>query len=406
MILKNTENAFGAIAKNLHWIVAILICGLLVLGFYMTGLDYSPDKLNWYSLHKSLGVLVLWLAGLRLLWSLYTLPPLPLETHKLWERALSKLTHIALYSTMILMPLSGYIMSASGEYGVSFFGYNLPNIVPQSALLSEVANETHQIIAYVLTSVIMLHVLGALKHHVIDKDKTLLRMLPSFFKSVWFTLLILCLIAFVATVLKYGFVGKLEEEVDIVEMSREVPLTKETKVSKHKNQWDIVQDQSEIKFQTNVYGSDVTWVFSDFTGTIIFDVNEIAASSANIEIDLKNVSSGDVQRDSYLMNESWFNVVDYPRAYFTSLEFQHIEGENYLLVGQLGLAGKAMPVSFPFTLDIASNSIEEEHATQRAYVQGALSLNRLDFDLGVPKWEGADIVAHDVQVYIRLVAEK
>ena len=406
MIFKNTQNAFGAIAKNLHWVVAILICGLLVLGFYMTGLDYGPYKLDWYSLHKSLGVLVLWLAGLRLLWSLYTLPPSPLETHKLWERALSKLTHIALYSTMILMPLSGYVMSASGEYGVSFFGYKLPNIVPQSALLSEVANETHQIIAYVLTGAILLHVLGALKHHVIDRDKTLLRMLPNFFKSLWIWLLIICLIVFVANILKYGIVGKAQQDIDLVEARPDITLTEVKKAIINKNKWNIVQDQSEIKFKTNVYGSDVTWVLPDFTGTIIFNVDDISASSVDIEIDLKSVSSGDGERDSYLLNPSWFNVVDYPKAYFKSLEFQHIEDENYLLVGNITLAGKVMPVSLPFTLDIVPNPIEEEKATQRAYVQGSLSLNRLDFGLGGAKWKADDIVAHDVQVYIRLVAEK
>ena len=110
------RNRYGLGAKFFHWSIALLIFGLILVGFYMKGLPYSPDKLQIYGLHKSFGLMVLWLASVRIVWRQFVKPPLALDTHKNWEKILAKITHIFLYIAMIGMPLTGWLMSSAGEY--------------------------------------------------------------------------------------------------------------------------------------------------------------------------------------------------------------------------------------------------------------------------------------------------
>jgi cytochrome b561 len=179
MAWRNTEQAYGSAAKWFHWIIALLIITLLVIGLVMTSLKPSPQMFQIFALHKSLGITVLFLAALRLLWRLSGKHVFPLPNHQHWEKFLARLVHGLLYFAMFLMPLSGWIMSSAHGFSVSFFGlFTLPDFVPHSNELSEFAKDVHNISAYTLIGVITLHVAGALKHYVIDHDRTLQRMLP------------------------------------------------------------------------------------------------------------------------------------------------------------------------------------------------------------------------------------
>jgi len=148
---------YNILSKLFHWTIAALILGLLVVGFYMEGLERSPFKFEIYGWHKSFGLLVLWLAGL----------------------------HIFLYVAMVGMPLSGWFMSASGGHSVSFFGLEMPNIMAENKAINSLSKQTHNWLGYILILAIMLHVIGALKHHVIDNDMTLRRMSPKMFFKLW-----------------------------------------------------------------------------------------------------------------------------------------------------------------------------------------------------------------------------
>ncbi len=181
MIWRNTVERYGTVAQGFHWIVAVLVIGLLGLGLYMETLDPLPSTFKIYALHKSLGIVVLTLAVLRLVWKIANPHPHALPTHKEWERFLAKLVHLFLYFAIIAMPLSGWIMSSAKGFPVNLFGIEgltLPNLVSTNKDVAEAAEEFHEIIAYSLIVVIGLHFAGALKHHVIDKDGTLRRMIP------------------------------------------------------------------------------------------------------------------------------------------------------------------------------------------------------------------------------------
>lgn len=180
MIWRNTNERYGIIAQSFHWVVALLVIGLLGVGLYMSDLKPGPDMFKIYALHKSVGIVVLGLAVLRLIWMLSNPHPHALPTHKQWERFLAKLVHLFLYFAIIAMPLSGWIMSSAKGFPVNLFGIEgltLPNLVSTNKDVAEAAEEFHEIIAYSLIAVIGLHFAGALKHHVIDKDGTLRRMI-------------------------------------------------------------------------------------------------------------------------------------------------------------------------------------------------------------------------------------
>ena len=104
MRIKNTKETYGAVAKFFHWATAFIILGLIIVGLYMVRLSYSPYMLEVYALHKSFGLLVLWLVGLRLIWRSLNVKPAPHQNHTLWEKVGAKIAHIFLYIANILCP--------------------------------------------------------------------------------------------------------------------------------------------------------------------------------------------------------------------------------------------------------------------------------------------------------------
>lgn len=186
MIWRNTAERYGVVAQSLHWILALLVIGMLGLGLYMDAQTPSPAVFKLYALHKSIGIVVLAFAVLRLLWKFSQKGPLSLATHAKWEKVLAKITHFALYFCIIAMPLSGWVMSSAKNFPVSVFNrFTLPHIVGPSPELAKAAVQFHGVVAWLLIALIALHFAGALKHHVIDKDATLRRMIPGLYTRVY-----------------------------------------------------------------------------------------------------------------------------------------------------------------------------------------------------------------------------
>lgn len=179
MCIKNTLEKYGAPAKALHWGVGILIIGLLAVGLIMTDMTDSPDKLQLYGLHKATGIVVLSLVLVRIVWrQINVVPTLPANMKALEKKA-AHFGHLALYALMLAMPISGWLMSSAAGYPVSVYGlFTLPNLVAPDKGLRELFGDAHEIMANGLMILLAVHVLAALKHHFIEKDNTLRRMLP------------------------------------------------------------------------------------------------------------------------------------------------------------------------------------------------------------------------------------
>lgn len=178
-----TSNKLSGITIGLHWVVAIFMIGLIALGLYME----DSEVLLLYILHKSFGVIALVFILVRVIWRLTKGWPEPASAYKAWEQKLSKIVHWLLLIGMVLFPVSGMVMSGAAGYGIPLFGLELmemnfdPNdpqkIIPHSAAVAKLAGSIHGLLGNVFIALISLHVIGALKHHFMDKDKTLLRML-------------------------------------------------------------------------------------------------------------------------------------------------------------------------------------------------------------------------------------
>lgn len=180
--MTDTRQQFSKITVSLHWVVALLMIALLAVGIYMTeNEDYSL-----YNIHKSFGVVVLVLALARVVWRIKNGWPQAAGHYKAYEHTLAHIVHWTLILGTVIMPVSGVIFSSMGGHHVPLFGIDLipavhdpanpADVLPRNAALSELAGEVHEVVGYLLIACIVLHIIGALKHHIIDKDGTLLRM--------------------------------------------------------------------------------------------------------------------------------------------------------------------------------------------------------------------------------------
>jgi cytochrome b561 len=169
---------YAGLMIALHWLIALGIIGLLALGLYMVGLPKGlPLKAALLNLHKSVGLTVFLLVLLRIMArAAFHRPPLP--PMRTWQRAAARTTQGLLYVAMVAMPLCGYLGSSFNSYGTRFWGIPLPKWGWDDAGLRERFFGLHQAIGYALIVLIALHVAGALKHQLIDRDNLLGRMLP------------------------------------------------------------------------------------------------------------------------------------------------------------------------------------------------------------------------------------
>jgi len=161
----------------LHWLVALLIFVAFPLGLYMADLPLSPEKLKLFSYHKWIGVTVFMLAGLRVVWRLtHTPPPLPSSVAG-WQRRASAVAHGLLYLLILVIPISGWLMSSAKGVQTVWFGVlPLPDLIGKDKALGHLLEEVHETLNYTLLALVVLHVAGALQHHFIERQPFLQRM--------------------------------------------------------------------------------------------------------------------------------------------------------------------------------------------------------------------------------------
>ena len=170
---------YTSTAKTLHWLISLLLLGLLGLGFYMQGLPLSPAKLKLYSWHKWFGVTVFLLVIVRLAWRITNPPPALPEHMPKAQQLMAHAGHLALYGLMLAIPLSGWLMSSAKGFQTVWFGVlPLPDLLAADKELGEQLLTLHLGLNLGLIAVLVGHVGAALKHHFIDKDDILVRMLP------------------------------------------------------------------------------------------------------------------------------------------------------------------------------------------------------------------------------------
>ena len=179
-MLKNTKTAYGWISILLHWVMALTIFGMFGLGLYMVELTYYDA---WYKgsldLHKSIGILLLGLLLLRTLWRWININPDSADKHaSKFEVTTAHLVHLGLYLLMFTLMISGYLISTADGRGITVFEVlTLPAIPFAIDNQEDIAGLIHEVLAWALVVLAGVHALAAIKHHVINKNNTLVRML-------------------------------------------------------------------------------------------------------------------------------------------------------------------------------------------------------------------------------------
>lgn len=179
MRLKNSDEGYGVVAVAMHWLVAAVVFGMFALGLWMTGLTYYDP---WYRLgpwwHKGIGMMLLALAIARIAWRATNPRPAQLPGHRLWERRLAGLVHGLAYLLLLALPVSGYLISTADGRALEVFDwFAIPALPAAMEHQEDLAGSIHWALAVALIALAALHALGALKHHFVNEDRTLLRML-------------------------------------------------------------------------------------------------------------------------------------------------------------------------------------------------------------------------------------
>ncbi|MFA4970061.1 MAG: cytochrome b [Sulfuritalea sp.] len=174
-----SNTGFTGVAIGLHWLIAIAIIGTFALGLYMHELPLSPQKLRLYSWHKWAGVTIFLFVMLRLVWRLSHRPPEMPAGMPAWQRKAAEATHVLLYLLMLAVPLSGWLMSSAKGFQTVWFGVlPLPDLLDKNKELGDLLQEVHEVLNFTMAALVIAHLGAALKHHFIDRDDVLARMLP------------------------------------------------------------------------------------------------------------------------------------------------------------------------------------------------------------------------------------
>lgn len=167
---------YGALAVILHWLLALLIAGLIGLGWYMMTIEDEPGADWYFNLHRSVGLLVLALVVVRMAWRAKHRPAELPASLPPWQVKLASVTQWLLYTCMAVMPLTGFTGASLSKSGVAFFGLALPRWAAPNHDLAEQFFTIHSATAWVLVGLVALHAAGGLKHLFINRDRVFQRM--------------------------------------------------------------------------------------------------------------------------------------------------------------------------------------------------------------------------------------
>jgi cytochrome b561/polyisoprenoid-binding protein YceI len=364
MSLANTPRRWGLVSQLLHWAVVALIVTQFVLAELAEDLPIGLKKLSLIANHKSFGITILALALVRLVWRRISRGPALPDGMSRLERIAANASHHLLYGLLFAVPLAGWAMSSAKNYSVSWFNLvPLPNLVAPNDALFEVLKETHEVLAWLLAAVAIVHALAALRHHFLLKDDVLRRMLP--------------------------FAGALAA---VVVGGSLVPALAEAKT------YTADPAKSTVGFTFLQAGAKNSGQFDRFTVTL--DLATPASGRLDVSIDVASLNTKDKDRDATLRGADLFDVAKQPRATFTAPQLKDLGGGKFEAAGTLTIRGVAKPVTLPLTLRSATEGGQPVY-----YLDGRTTVRRLDFGVGQGDWKSTEWVGNDVDVTwsVRLV---
>lgn len=386
MSIRNTDARYGSVARGLHWLTALLILALIPLGLVAQAMPWdTPEalavKAQVFSVHKTLGVALFAVALVRILWGMAQPKPGPIHPERRLETLAASVVHRTLYGALLVVPLSGWIEHAATEGFAPIlwpFAQGLPG-VPKSEAVENVAASVHWLAGRVLMAALALHVAGALKHHLVERDATLRRMwtgeaaggpsreswAPALFSAAVWT-------AVVATGLLFAPASDQRERLSLAPVA---------------SGWTV--EEGTLAIRVLQFSKEIDGTFEAWTADIEFDP-ESGTGRVEVVVSVPSLVVGSVSKEA--MAPAYFDAGAHPEARFAAEIAPDDDG--YVATGTLTLKGREVPVALPFSL-----VLEGETAT----MTGSVRLDRRDFGIGDP---ADNTLGTDVAVSVALTARR
>nr|MBV6629664.1 cytochrome b/b6 domain-containing protein [Oceanococcus sp. HetDA_MAG_MS8] len=413
-----TWRRYHSVAISLHWLIAIAILTNILAGWWMhEAIDQASTQelaTSVYQWHKSLGLTVLFFSLLRLGWRLAH-PPAANTVGAAWERRAAQLTHWAFYALMLGIPLSGWLYVSAQWRGDQAFSVatvlwgwvEIPHLLglDQAAhgLREQLANasmEAHEILAQLTLVLLALHVGAALKHHFVSRDHTLRQMSPQALRAEllpppYRRPLLGCAVVVLGL-------------ASLTLLATWQPLAAQSGVitpSALQNQWQqrtehplaawtVNTENSRLSFSGEHDGDTFEGEFGRWEADIRLDPAQPEQGRILARIDTSSAQTGVGLQERTLRKGEWFNVDQYPYAYFSSSAIRSVGGEQWEVEGQLEIKQRPIPVK-PLRLRLGDNELQLEVNTE---------IRRDDADLGMGSDPGADYVSMTIPVQLTLSA--
>ncbi|HBD91197.1 MAG TPA: cytochrome [Gemmobacter sp.] len=417
MSLSNTSTRYGALARSLHWLTALLILSAIGLGLYADNLPYDTSetlaaKAQIFSLHKTIGIAAFFVAAIRIVSALLQPKPAPVHPDRRLETFAAETVHWALYISMLAVPLTGWVHHAAVEGFAPIlwpFGQGLP-FVPKSETVSEIATAMHWLFSKLLIASVILHVAGAVKHAVIDRDGVMARMTrgtsagqtgrAAHSPAPVLAALLIYLAGGVAAVSMTAqapdapVAESAAPASDVAESAAPesaVP-TPQTPATATASSWQVTE--GALAFTVQQMGAAVAGSLPNWTAEISFDETPVDGRHGHVtvKIDTTTLTLGSVTEQAKAAD--FFDVANHPGAVFEADILPAASG--YAAQGTLTLRGVSVPVVLPFTLTLNGDS---------AQMTGALQLDRRDFGMGA-SYGDEKTVGFGVDVAVTLTAKR
>lgn len=393
MPARNSTLGYGSVARGFHWLTALMIIAAFPLGMIADGMPYDTSdalasKAQVFSVHKTLGVAVFFVALLRILWAMTGERPVALHPGRKLETFLAGIVHWALYLSLVVVPLSGWVGHAAVDGFAPIlwpFGQDLP-FVPKSGSVAGLAGALHWVFTKVLLIAVVLHVAGALKHLVIDRDDTLARMVTGTqagdpaARGHGLAPALVALVLFAA-----GAAGAW------VLAGRSAPAVAQAAAPAAAAAGNWTVQEGSLVFAVQQMGARVEGSLPAWVAAITFD-EASGTGKALVTIDTTRLTLGSVTDQA--AGPEFFDIATHPTAVFSATIAPAAAG--YQATGTLTLRGVETPVALPFTL-----TIDGDLAT----MAGTVTLDRRDFGMGA-SYKDDKTVGFTVNVTVALTARR
>jgi cytochrome b561/polyisoprenoid-binding protein YceI len=376
MLAANTAQSYGAVAKTFHWLTALLIFTLIPLGIIANDLPYDTSeelarKAQLFSLHKTLGLTLFAVALLRILWAIANPKPKPLHPERKFEHWAAETVHWLLYGSLLLVPLTGWIHHAATTGFAPIwwpFGQSLP-LVPKDEGVAATFSGLHVVFERVLVVALLLHIAGALKHHFVDRDNSLLRMWFAALKPapepaahrMRASLPVVSAVTIWAVAMGVGgMIGVYDSHAAIA------PAAELEDVA---SDWTITDGTLAITITQ--FGNPVEGSFANWTSSISFDPEVLQGEAGRVTttVSIGSLTLGSVTQQA--MGPDFFDVSTYPTATYEAVIVTVPDG--YEARGTLMIKDQSVPVNLPLALVVEGDT---------AVLETSVELHRLDFGIG------------------------